>query len=297
MRDARSTDAGFRMVGQVYVCGAHPAPCWHRDGHNMSLSHIGKPLATPVWPCACTLALIWAAPGHCQTSELGVGGNVAVTSDYIYRGVSESDGHGALQADVHVANAAGTFAGVWASTRDRNLVPGAAGELQLYLGQRFTLGSDWSAVLAARADGLVGNDASGSDDYQELGLTFAWLDRWTLSLSAIPSAVRYLTYNTRYANAEYYRLARSPAWVADTAAQWLLVRRLFVTAGVGYYYAGSRGPTPLAATGYTYGNAGLAYQLGRWRVDLGYFGAQRRAERLFPYPVANRLAGTVSWQF
>ena len=28
-------------------------------------------------------------------------GNVALTTDYIYRGVSESDGHRALQADLH----------------------------------------------------------------------------------------------------------------------------------------------------------------------------------------------------
>ena len=276
MRGARLADAGICMVGKVYV---------------------SKPPATAAWLCACTLALLWAVPGRCQTGGIGVGGNVAITSDYIYRGVSESDGHGALQLDVHLATAGGCFAGVWASTRDRDLVPGAAAELQLYLGQRFALGNAWSATLAARVDSLVGNGASGLDDYQELGLSFAWLDRWTLSLSAIPSAVRYLTYNTPYGYDEYYRLGRGPAYLADSALQWLLARGWFATGGVGYYYASSRGAGPLTARGYAYGNAGFAWQLGRWRVDFGYFAAQRGAARLFPYPVANRLAATVSWEF
>jgi hypothetical protein len=263
----------------------------------VSISHLGKTLATPGWLCACTLAVLWAGPGRCQTGGATLGGNLAVTSDYIYRGVSESDGHGALQADVHAATDAGTFAGVWASTRDRNLVPRTAGELQLYFGQRFALGSAWSATLAARADAFVGNASSGTDDYQELGLTLAWLDRWTLSLSAIPNAVRYLTYDTPYGYSEYHRLGRGPAYVVDSAAQWLLVRGLFATGGVGFYYASSLGAGPLTTTSYAYGNAGLAYQLQRWRIDLGYFTAQRRAARLFPYPVANRLAATLSWQF
>ncbi|HET7757490.1 MAG TPA: TorF family putative porin [Steroidobacteraceae bacterium] len=264
--------------------------------HNVSRSRLRKPPATTLWLSGCLLALWWAGPARCQSGAPVLGGNVAVTSDYIYRGVSESDGHGALQADLHAATGAGTFAGVWASTRDRRLVPGSAGELQLYLGQRFALSSAWSATLSARADSFVGDAAAGADDYQELDLAFAWLDRWTLSLGAIPNAVRYLTYQA-YGSAEYYRFGRSPAYVADSAVQWLLVRDLFATGGVGFYYTSGRGPGPGAATGYAYGNAGLAWQLRRWRLDVGYFAAQRRAARLFPYPVANHLAATVSWQF
>ena len=45
------------------------------------------------------------------------------------------------------------------------------------------------------------------------------------------------------------------------------------------------------------GEAGLALERRRWRLDLGYFAAQSRAGELFPYPVARRFAGTLSWQF
>ena len=35
-----------------------------------------------------------------------------------------------------------------------------------------------------------------------------------------------------------------------------------------------------------------------WRIDVGYFLTQDRAQKLFPYPyVNNRFAGTLSWSF
>lgn len=213
------------------------------------------------------------------------GGNLALTSEYIYRGLSESDGHGAVQGDLHVSDA-GLFAGVWASTRDSDLIPYANYDLEIYLGKRFDLGNEWSATVGARSHYFV--NASGlSDDYQEISASIAWLDRWTFSVSAIPNAVRWY---------EYLRLGRTPAWVAETSAQWLIYGGLFVTGGAGYYYSSSIGGEPGA--GYVYGNAGLAYEYRRWRVELGYFFAQNEALEVSPYPPPSRhIAGTVSWRF
>ncbi len=50
--------------------------------------------------------------------------------------------------------------------------------------------------------------------------------------------------------------------------------------------------------GYAYGNAGLAFEHRRWRLDVGYFVAQGKARQLVPYPVpSDRLAGSVVWRF
>jgi uncharacterized protein (TIGR02001 family) len=265
----------------------------------MTVSHPGKPATTAL--CALALLALAGAPEHalCQQDSAGVGGNVALTSDYIYRGVSESDGHAALQADLHATTSGGTFAGVWASTRDRNLEPGAAGELQLYVGQRLALGADWSATLMARADHLLGGSQQAADDYQEIAVAFSWLVLWTLSLTAIPSAARYgAAYQPDDYATYYQRLGRSAAFAADSSAQWLITGALYVTAGAGYYYASGRGDGPMNAVGYAYGNVGLAYDWHRWRLDVGYFVAQAAATELFPYPLANRrFAGTLSWQF
>jgi uncharacterized protein (TIGR02001 family) len=266
----------------------------------MTVPHPGKPAT----PALCVLALLVlagsAGRAWCQEdSAAALGGNLALTSDYIYRGVSESDGHAALQADLHATSPGGAFAGLWASTRDRDLEPGAADEMQLYLGERFGLGADWTATLTARADHLVGGSQQASDDYQEVTAAFSWLDLWTLSLTAIPSAARYGAYPPpEYGSYVYQRLGRSAAFVVDSSAQWLITGPLYATAGAGYYHASSRSDEYLQAVGYAYGNAGLAYQRGRWRLDVGYYAAQRAATELFPYPLANhRFAATLSWQF
>ena len=80
--------------------------------------------------------------------------------------------------------------------------------------------------------------------------------------------------------------------------QWLIERHFFLTAGVGYYYSTGTGPGIERATGYLYGDAGLACEFGRWRLDVSYFFAQEAAQRLFPYPSADgRVAATLTWRF
>jgi hypothetical protein len=260
--------------------------------------------ALPGWLYACTLALLVPTPACAQAEPAPIGGTLAATTDYIYRGVSQSDGHGALQADLHASSSAGTFAGVWASSRDDDFEPGTSGEMQIYAGQRFSLSSAWSATLSGRADYFVGGPARHSDDYQEISAALTWLDRYTLSLAAIPNAVRYVSEVYYYGGHQYgyYEVYRSPAFVADAAGQWLLREGLFggglyVTAAAGYYYASRSDHHPPPAIDYVYGNAGLALVWRSWRADVGYFAAQRQAGEIFPYPVAKRLAGTVSWQF
>jgi uncharacterized protein (TIGR02001 family) len=249
-----------------------------------------------VWPYAVALGLLWPHTASCQNEPGAVGGNLVLTSDYIYRGVSQSDGHGALQADLHASSTGGTFAGVWASTRDRDLEPGTSGEMQVYLGQRFRLGGAFSAMVSGRADYFVGGAAHHSDDYQEISAALTWLDRFTLSLTAVPNSVRYSYYE------QHHEVYRSAAYVADGAGQWLvreglLGGGLYLTAAAGYYYSSRPDHHPPKGLGYFYGNAGLALEWRRWRVDVGYYAAQSRAGELFPYPVARRLAATVSWQF
>jgi Bacterial protein of unknown function (Gcw_chp) len=255
--------------------------------------------------CALALlSLLCAQAARSQSDPSLIGGSLAATSDYIYRGVSQSDGQGALQADLHLSLAGGTFAGVWASTRDRSLEPLTPAELQVYLGQRLALGSAWSVTLSGRSDYFVGGNPDHSVDYQEISAALTWLDRCTLSLTVIPNAVRYSYVQYQYEGypVDYSREYRSAAFVADTSSQWLLREGLlggglYLTAAAGYYYSSRPDHEPPPALGYLYGNAGLALERRSWRIDLGYFAAQSRAAQLVPYPVARRLAGTVSWQF
>jgi len=242
----------------------------------------------------CLLLLIAAWPAHAMAfgSDFTFGGSLAFTSDFIYRGLSESGGHGAGQFDVH-ADIGGTFAGVWASTRDHDFDPYADYDVEIYLGHHFALSSAWGVSVSGRARYYVGGNQPFSNDYQEISGSLTYLDVWSLSVTAIPNAVQYW-YDTR--------LGRTNAWVGETTGQWLVIGLaqggLFLTGSAGYYYASGTGSGYAVANHYAYGNAGLAVEFRRWRLDVGYFLTQARAEQLTPYPVANdRFAGTLSWRF
>jgi len=249
-------------------------------------------------------ALALAVLPATRAAAVTVGGELDVTSDYIYRGLSYSYGQPAEQLDLHVSTMTGTFAGLFGSTRNQNLEPGAAADLQLYLGQRFMLSDTWNATLEAYGHHYAGGKQDAHNDYEEFALSFSYLDLWNVRIAALPNDVR-------YTNNGETRAGRYAAYVAETATQWQLWRpALFLTAGAGFYYVGSGAnpaysemyrtdvPQKLPSSGYAYGNVGLAYQHRRWRLDVGYFLAQQRAQQLLPYPTANRhVAATLSWSF
>jgi uncharacterized protein (TIGR02001 family) len=245
---------------------------------------------------ACIALCLAHAP---SARAVSFGGDVALTSDYIYRGFSETDNKGAVQLDLHASLATGTFAGVWTSTLDHKFLPYADYDVEEYIGQRFDLSSAWNTSITATNYSYLGGHQYYSNDYQEVSASVSYLDRWTFSFGAIPNAVRYSSYGT-------YHLGRYPAYDAETSGQWLIAKGFFVTAGGGYYlFTGPGTVTPANGTpishpsiGYAYGNVGLAYEWHSWRADVGYFLTQSRAQRLFPYPIANdRFAGTLSWRF
>jgi uncharacterized protein (TIGR02001 family) len=243
------------------------------------------------WPLLGLLIIAAAAPpGLAQGlgNELTVGGSLAVTSDYIYRGVSESGGDPAGQVDLHARTTGGTYFGAWSSTREASLDPYANFDLELYLGHRFDLNNDWGVTVEGRAHYYLGGDQETNDDYQQVSTSLTYQDRWTLSVTAIPNAVRYWYDN---------RLGRSAAWAVDTTGQWLLFSGIFLTGGAGYYYSTGTGPGIEGPVGYAYGSVGLAFEYRRWRADVGYFATQDKARELFPYPMAKRFAGTLLWRF
>ena len=82
------------------------------------------------------IAAAAAAPAFAQ--EVTVSGNVALATDYAFRGVSQSDGP-AVQGGFDVAfGDSGLYAGTWAS--NINFGGGSDLELDVYVGYKFALG-------------------------------------------------------------------------------------------------------------------------------------------------------------
>lgn len=80
-----------------------------------------------------------------------VTGNVSLASDYIYRGISQTNGRPAIQGGFDYAHASGFYAGVWGSSiswlTDSPAVTGATSaqmELDTYFGFKNSLAGDFS---------------------------------------------------------------------------------------------------------------------------------------------------------
>jgi len=187
---------------------------------------------------------------------------------------------------VRVSTRDGTFLGIFASTLGHTLQRswGSFGwdyELETYLGHRFDVSPSWSTTLTAVNYSYLNGNVRMSNDYQEVSAAVSYLDLWTTTLAFSPNAVRFYG---------IYRLGRYAAYATDTSLQLPLYRRLFFTAGAGYYTSDG--------TGYAYGNAGLGFEFKSLRVDGGFYFAEDGAQAQFPYGRAGgRFAGTVSWHF
>lgn len=61
-------------------------------------------------------------------------GNVALTTNYVFRGISQNDNAMAIQGGFDYAHDSGFYAGVWASNVDDNFFAGSSIEVDTYLG-------------------------------------------------------------------------------------------------------------------------------------------------------------------
>ncbi|HEY0925738.1 TorF family putative porin [Brevundimonas sp.] len=110
---------------------------------------------------AAAAAALLAAAGSAQAQAPDVAWNVAVTSDYVFRGASQTDEEPALQGGVDLTFESGFYAGAWASNVDFGDDTDA--EVDLYGGFRTEAGGfalDFGAIAY-----LYVNAPDLADDY------------------------------------------------------------------------------------------------------------------------------------
>ena len=96
-------------------------------------------------PVAGTALAQDAATGAAaQTPDYSVTGNVAVVSDYMFRGITQTWGHPAIQGGGDLTMKNGFAAGFWASSISERSYPGGAMELDLYASYGANFNDDWS---------------------------------------------------------------------------------------------------------------------------------------------------------
>ncbi len=103
-----------------------------------------------------TAAASFAQSAPASASAFTTSGNVAFTSDYVFRGISQTGGHTALSGGFDVAHSSGFTAGVWASNVNWT---NTTLEVDLYANYGFSLSKDFSASVGYLAYVYEGNSS------------------------------------------------------------------------------------------------------------------------------------------
>ena len=127
------------------------------------------------------LALLAATPAWAQDTAppppVSITGGATLTSDYRFRGITQSDEHGALQGTLNATSTSGFYVGTWASTIDDDVsLPGYGdAEVDLYGGYSKTLfnglGFDVGLLYYLYPDGRDGTNTDFFEPYASVSYT------------------------------------------------------------------------------------------------------------------------------
>ncbi len=134
------------------------------------------------------LSLLTAiAAVHAGDATPPVTGNLAVTSDYLFRGLTQSWGRPAIQGGADYASPNGFAAGFWGSSISERSYPGGAMELDLYASYGRAITPDWSWRV-----GLYGYVYPGAN------LDQAGLPRRSLNTAEFNAALGWKVFTLKY---------------------------------------------------------------------------------------------------
>jgi uncharacterized protein (TIGR02001 family) len=232
--------------------------------------------------CAALLLVLGCA-GFARGDDR-LGGSIGATSDYVLRGISQSDSGPAVQGDLHYFHPSGWFGGLWASTVQLGRGRRDAMEYNGYLGYSWQATNDWSTRLTAVHYMYYGNAIVRELDYDEVLWSVNYRDNLAFTVAWSWNAARY----SQLGFAEDKQAVSYEAAYAQPLPQSLTVR-----GGLGYYDL-----QDLLGTGYWFWHGGLGYESGVWRAELGYIGTDRQAQRLFASDLGgHRWSANLQWRF
>lgn len=183
-------------------------------------------------------------------------GYLVLTSDYVWRGVTQSEGNPAVQLGGDVNFASGVYAGAWGSTVD---IDNGAGRLRdtevvYYLGYRRDAWRRWTLGVSAIAYTYPGQSGVVDYDYEEIMLSANFDDRLWFEYAYSPDL-----YQTGLDTHNFEVLTEFPAG-----------EHLVAGIAAGYYDVSS-----FSGSGYAYWEAGVTWPFNRVDLDLRYHDTSR----------------------
>ena len=230
-------------------------------------------------PYLCCIAVALAiVPGEAAGGERWRS-TAALTTDYVLRGVSQTDGGPALQAGLTYDSPRGWYVGAWGSNVDTSndyyAFEGAHTELDLFIGYSRPVDRNWS-VGGQLVRYEYPDDGRFLDyGYTELVVALSYRDWLDVSL-AVSNDMTLITYRG---------IAKDRTAIAwELGVDRPLGSWLSLVAGLGYYDLHE-----LYGTGYTYGNLGGYTDIGPVRLDLSHYRTDSNGTKRFGSELAGGL--------
>ena len=232
--------------------------------------------ASTVLPVAIC-CLMAPFPASAQADGSPFSANVTLTTDYLYRGLSQTDSDPAIQGGFDYTHSSGFFAGLWASNVDFATNPPRNEprdiEIDYFIGYNRELGAEWSAQATLIRYTYPGADADFHYDYNELLLDATFRGLVTAGLG--------------YTNDIFGSDATAVTY--ELTGRYPLAEHFDLHAGAGYFDLDD-----LIDEAYLYWNLGVSAFVGQFTLDLGYFDTDSTAERFFGEAAGDRVVLSLS---
>jgi uncharacterized protein (TIGR02001 family) len=229
-----------------------------------------------------SIVLCCGAAASARAAE-NIGGSLSLTNDYVYRGVSLSQGDVAVQASAYTRPLTGLTVGAWASTLSAERRPWAHYEVDLFASKIWAFDENWSARLSLTHFAYLQSRVGTRFDHDEIGATLSFRDRINATVAWLPNLATY----------ELNRIERHAAQAYEITGTQPLFGSWSLYAGVGYYDLHTVYPRS-----YWYWNTGLAFSWQSLQLDLQHIDTNNDAETLFgPQSTGSRWVASVNWRF
>lgn len=210
-----------------------------------------------------SLALLTLMPLAAQAQDedgSGFNWNAAATSEYMFRGISQTDDHPAIQAGAGYSWSNGLYVGAWASNVDFG--DGTDAEVDAFIGWNGDLSDNVNLDVQLNRYNYVGEPDGVDYAYNELigKLTFAGNYSATLG----------------YTN-DFLATDTDSIYVA-VGGSWDVGNDINLTASLGYTTVDK---ALSSEDGYLDYSIGVNRDFGPVNVGLGYVGADKSGEKLF----------------
>lgn len=206
-------------------------------------------------------------------------GNLTATSDYVFRGVSQSSENPALQPSLTLSHESGLYANVWASNVDFDTPgDGISVEVDYTLGWSTDVAEGVNLDLSAVRYTYPGSNRGFGIDYNEFIGTVTLNDNWFAKIGYTSD------YSNSGENAVYYQVGGG--WdIGET--------------GVNFHFSGGYYDLDNYANDSYYDfQVGFAKDFGPFNIDLSYFDTSSFGVDLGDQDLADsRIVVTVSYDF